>query len=228
MGAPPAVRLVVFAKLPIQGRVKTRLAESIGAEKTLRLYREWVPPAIEKLLSLGPSVSIEITLDPPAVEGVSDAEALDQARSWIPLPVDWSLQSGPGLGERLTEAFDRQYASGWTRVFALGTDSPHLTTEDLTANFRLLDRNDLVLGPTEDGGYYAVGLKSPPDGVFAGVRWSSESTLADTEANARRKGWSVGLGPMSFDIDTFEDLDRLMREGAAAEWGTLRRILSED
>lgn len=228
MGTPPAVRLVVFARLPLRGRVKTRLAESIGEEKTLRLYREWVPPALERLLSLGPSVSIEITLAAPADEGVSDADALDQARSWIPLPVDWSFQSGPGLGERLTDAFDRQFNAGWTRVFALGADSPHLTTEDLIANFRLLEGNDLVLGPTEDGGYYAVGLKSRPNGVFAGVRWSSEFTLADTEANARRKGWTVGLGPMSFDIDTLEDLNRLIREGAAAEWGTLRRILSED
>ncbi|MCA9449923.1 MAG: hypothetical protein KC931_22570, partial [Candidatus Omnitrophica bacterium] len=101
MGFNGKTRLVIFAKLPRIGRVKTRLARSVGDRKALALYRDWVPPFINRLVEELPEASIEVTL---AVDAASeDATAsIQEAQRWLPAALDWSIQEGNGLGERLT------------------------------------------------------------------------------------------------------------------------------
>jgi len=227
MNESQKVRLVVFAKIPQPGGVKTRLAESVGPETACELYRTWVPPFVRELLR-GGSASLEVSLA-PSTKDMSDEKAiLDRAMTWIPGVIDWSFQTGDGLGARLASAFEKQFDRGWKRVLALGSDSPHLSWNDLKRCIDLIESRDLVLGPTEDGGYYAVGMKSRPGDLFNGVRWSSSMTLEDTRSKAESQGWSVGLGPVNYDIDTIDDLNRLIRERAVDCWTQLENLLKED
>jgi len=217
-------RVVVFAKLPRPGHVKTRLAESIGECKACDLYLAWVPPYIRNLVA-DSTLSVEITL---AIEpGWNRAEALREAREWIPVEVDWTLQQGEGLGERLTHAFDRQFERGFSRVFALGADSPHLKPQSLAPCFQLIQESDVALGPTEDGGYYTIGLRNPPGDLFRNIRWSTSETLQDTRTAAEKLGLTVAEGPNSYDLDTLEDLNRLIQEKAVENWRELDAILKE-
>ena len=226
MGNPSreGVRLIVFAKLPVPGQVKTRLGESLGAAKAAALYKAWLPPFIEKLLELGDRVSIEVCVAPAGEGFVPGNETIEESKRWLSYPVGFTLQEGADLGDRLTRAFDRSFEAGWKKVFVLGSDSPHLTSKEIETNLELLDAYDVVLGPTEDGGYYAVGLSGPPGDLFDRIRWSSPNTLADTERAARRMGLSVGKGPISYDLDTLEDLTRLIRS-EPERWSFLQEIL---
>ncbi len=223
------IRLVVFAKFPQPGRVKTRLAETIGPEKACQLYRAWVPPFIQYLSKHHhKEISIEIALAPPESDSVTEESMLENARNWIPEKVDWGFQSGTGLGERLTRAFEYQFEHGWTQVFAIGTDSPQIPWPSFLRCFNLLKDCDLVLGPTEDGGYYTVGMKKRPGDLFREIRWSSPLTLKDTRLSAQNLGWTVGIGPLEYDLDTIEDLNRLIEERAVDYWPELKAILKEE
>jgi hypothetical protein len=216
-------RAVVFAKLPIVGQVKMRLADGVGAEKAAELYRLWVPPFIEMLCGIGPLLSTEVCL---AVDSSQDrSEALQQARTWLPFAIDFGFQSGEGLGEKLKDSFDRQFEAGWEAVIALGSDSPQLTPSDILANLSLLRDNKMVVGPAEDGGYYAIGLRQRPGNLFDPVRWSCAHTLEDTRKGGEKNGWQVSLGPSSYDIDTMAGLERLLREDVHGKWGALREVL---
>ena len=222
------VRVVVFLKLPHPGEVKTRLAHSVGKEKAAALYRTWVPPFIQSLTHHRSEISLEVALAPPE-NGLTTKEALiEEAKDWLGCDLDWSIQVGVGLGERLKRAFEEQFDKEWNRVLALGTDSPHLSWHDLSTCIHLLTANSLVLGPTEDGGYYTVGMNQRPGTLFQEVRWSSPSTYRDTESAARNMGWSIGRGPLSYDIDTIADLNRLIDERAMDCWPDLESILKEE
>jgi rSAM/selenodomain-associated transferase 1 len=215
-------RAVVFVKLPVPGKVKTRLAREIGEEKAASLYRTWTPPFVEMLTQV-PNLSTEVCL---AVELGDDASiVLAQARQWLAAPVDWGFQEGEGLAERLRRAFENQFEAGWKSVLVVGSDSPQLSEEALTANLLLLGEGEVVLGPAEDGGYYCIGLQQPPGSLFDQVRWSSVHTLEDTLRAAQAQGWKTCLGPPTYDIDTLADLERLLREAPQGRWEELHRIL---
>lgn len=222
MRSSPVQSLLVFVKPPIPGEVKTRLAREVGPETACRLYRAWVPPLIETLLRIE-ETRIEICLAPPREEPDRE-EVLARARKWLPFPVRWSWQRGEELGERLANAFRTSLETGSKSVFAVGSDSPHLADKHLQENFNLLEEKDLVLGPAEDGGYYTVGMKRDPGDLFQNIPWSTESTLEATRKAARARGWSVGLGPESFDLDTVEDVLRLIEEDPD-RWRFLKEIL---
>lgn len=221
----PPVRAVVFARLPRPGLVKTRLAASVGDEKAAALYQSWVPPFVARLTAI-PGLSVEVCLDPAETVPAERGAPINEATEWIPTNVDWGFQEGAGLTERLTNAFDRQFDAGWTSVLAIGSDSPQLEASLIRQLMKLLDTHPVVLGPAEDGGYYAVGLRQPPGSLFEGVRWSSDQTCRDTIRAAEGLGWHCGHGPMSYDIDTLADLERLIAEDREGQWGDLGRILA--
>lgn len=212
MGDPESetVRLIVFAKLPISGEVKTRLGEAVGMETAAALYRTWVPPFLETLLSITGRVSIEVCMARPRGGNYADEEVLAQSRGWLPYPVDFALQAGENLGARLPKAFERATESGWRKILILGSDSPQLTKDEIAANLDLLAQYDLSLGPAEDGGFYSIGLSRPPGDLLRLIRWSSPHTLSDTRKAAIERGMTIGTGPLLYDIDTLEDLQRLI------------------
>ncbi|HEY7309218.1 MAG TPA: TIGR04282 family arsenosugar biosynthesis glycosyltransferase [Gemmataceae bacterium] len=198
--------ILVFAKYPEPGRVKTRLEAVAGREQAATLYRCWIGEVFSALQPLRGLAHLVCCFD--GAPRASFAE-------WEHFVDDWWPQSPGDLGERLAAGFQLVLAGGGTGV-AIGTDCLELDAALVGQAFDLLEDRDVVFGPTPDGGYYLVGMSADRRGVFASVRWSCPETLEDHLARCREQGWSYGLLSARHDIDTWEDwLAYLKRTGGA-------------
>ena len=205
-GAPGAARLLVFARPPVLGRVKTRLAATLGPEAALAIYRRLLAITQQAVAAAAVPATVWLAEAPPAGvladTGTAAAGALPE---WPGLP--WRIQAPAlDLGERMAAAFAAAFAEGATRVAVIGTDCPGLTAEILTQALAGLAAYDVVLGPAADGGYYLLALRQPCLALFQNIAWSSATVLADTLALAAGLGLSVALLPTLHDVDTAEDL----------------------
>jgi rSAM/selenodomain-associated transferase 1 len=187
--------ILVFARHPEPGRVKTRLAATAGPERAAELYRGWVGDVFAVLQPLRGPARLVCCFD--GAPRASFAE-------WDHLADEWWPQPAGDLGKRLAAAFRVALEEGGPTV-AVGTDCLEMDAVLVGQAFDLLAGHDLVFGPTPDGGYYLVGMSADRPGLFDGVRWSSTDTLADHLDRCRERGWSVALLPGRHDIDTWED-----------------------
>jgi hypothetical protein len=185
----PDRHLLIFAKAPRLGQVKSRLAAGIGPVAALRFYRE---TAARLLRELGGDPRWRVWL------AVTPRRAL-AAAYWPAGPA--RIDQGPGdLGQRMGRVF-RSLPPGPAVI--VGSDIPELAPRHVAAAFRALGGHDAVIGPAADGGYWLIGLRRRPRvpaGLFAGVRWSSAQALADTRASLSPRA-SVAL------LETLEDVD---------------------
>ena len=191
--------MILFAKAPIPGRVKTRLATAIGAGHAAELYRAFVADTISKLTEFKEFADIELHTDT-----LTDA--------WSAPGGTRDLQASGGLELKLLHALGGAMQSGRPQAMVLGSDSPTLPHGHIQ---RLLDSGaDVALGPCEDGGYYAIACRRVHPEMFGGVEWSTAHVLEQTERAARAVGLSVERGDLWYDVDGPEDLARLMKEPA--------------
>ncbi|UOG76881.1 TIGR04282 family arsenosugar biosynthesis glycosyltransferase [Hymenobacter tibetensis] len=191
--------LLIFARHPELGRVKTRLAAGIGAEAALAVYAELLRH------------TFEVTAHIPAHKTLWLAETpiTSAAHTW---PDYEQLVQFPGnLGQKMQAAFARAFAAGATAVLIIGTDCPGLTEEVLQQAYTALATHDVVIGPAEDGGYYLLGMRELYEDLFADKSWSTESVLMHTLADADRLGLRVAQLPTLRDVDDIDDL-RAWRE----------------
>jgi uncharacterized protein len=194
--------LVVMAKAPRPGMVKTRLAQSFPVEAVTELYRCLLDDTIALAGSLG---AVEVALMCPA----SDVEELTRLAGSVMGVV---AQKGEGLAAGLTSVFAHFAASGGPRVIAFNSDSPHLPASVLGSAFEALNGHDVVVGPTHDGGYYLVGAKAAHPALFDGDGMGTQSALETLLARARGLELSVGFTDPFYDIDVEDDLTRLAAE----------------
>ena len=191
-----ATRILIFAKAPVPGQVKTRLIPALGAEGAARLAAEMLQRTA--LAALDSEVgSVELCMDPPSGHP-----------HWIrqmPLDVIPTPQGEGDLGERLARAAQRVLAAG-ERVILIGTDCPDLDRHRLTAAATALESHDIVIHPAHDGGYALLGLGRFDDSLFAGVAWSTDTVAAQTIARIEALGWSLHVGETLHDIDVPADL----------------------
>lgn len=187
--------LLVFLKYPAAGKVKTRLAASIGSERAAALYRQWIGLVFARLQPLRDRVRLV---------ACHDGAPRRAFTPWTPLADEWRPQAAGDLGCRLHDAFATAHADGGP-VAAIGTDCLELDAPALFEVFDVLAEKDVVFGPAADGGYYLVGTARPLPGFFQGIPWSSSQTLAAHLSLCRSHGWSVGLLPVRRDIDTWDD-----------------------
>ncbi|MBM3497965.1 MAG: glycosyltransferase [Armatimonadetes bacterium] len=202
--------LLVFAKAPQPGRVKTRLTPEVPPEDAAGLARAF----LQDVLTTGerlPDADLTLVYAPRGARGSLQALAGPRWRVRV--------QRGCDLGERLTHAFAARLRSARDRVLIVGADSPLLSPERLAEAFTALDRADLVIGPCDDGGYYLIGLRRWVAGLLSGVRWSTTVALADTLANARRLRLSCAELESDYDVDDARSLARLIED--------LRRLPAE-
>jgi uncharacterized protein len=189
--------LAVFARCPMPGRVKTRLAAAIGAEGAARLYAAFLADLARALPD--PRWALRWWVAPPA-DGFAAQLGVD--------PGACREQRGRDLGERMRCAFASARAEGFARCVLVGSDTPQLHAGVVAEAFGGLDEADVVLGPAEDGGYYLIGLREPHD-VFRGVAWSTPTVLDRTLARVRSLALRLKLLATRFDVDEAADLDRL-------------------
>ena len=196
----PAVQpnaLITFAKTPREGTVKTRLEPALGRAGALRLHRALLADAIERMERL---------------RGVADPYLYLAGEGSVESSVPSFPQAEGDLGRRMEAAFVECFARGHQRVAIVAVDSPTLPDAHVRRAFSELEGVPLVLGPSEDGGYWTIGLTRPETALFRNIRWGSGDVLERTLATVRRLGISHRLLPESFDVDRPEDLDRLRRE----------------
>jgi rSAM/selenodomain-associated transferase 1 len=183
--------VIVFAKAPRTGEVKTRLGLEPSA--ALEVHSALVRSTLRAVSLLADEVDVELSTDLPA-------------SGWPSPGVRHTVQAAGDLGNRIYEAIAGALRSGRPRAMVLGSDSPGLPAGHLRA--LLASPADVALGPTEDGGFYAVGCRKAAPSMFDGVRWSTAHTLGDTLAALYRAGLTCESGPCWFDVDRPEDLRR--------------------
>lgn len=193
--------LIVFAKHPTPGRVKTRLTPSLTPNEAAELYRCMLLDTLAKARSISDTQGVLCYQSEPA--------ALPFFRSIAP---DFVVepQNGCDLGARMATAFSRVFSRGHRHAVIIGTDSPDLPAEYVHQAFRELadDAVDAVLGPSEDGGYYLLALKQVYECLFAGIAWSTGTVTRVSLARAEEAGLRVKLLPVWHDVDTDADLER--------------------
>jgi rSAM/selenodomain-associated transferase 1 len=191
--------ILLFVKYPEPGRVKTRLAASVGALRAAAIYRRLATAVFARLPR---DADIVVMFDPP--ERAAEVEAWLGAMN---RPARFLPQSSGDLGTRLERAFDAAFARGEDKVAAIGSDCIDLTCAIFAEMWQALDTHDCVIGPVEDGGYYLVALRKTAP-LFRDIAWSEKNVLAQTIARAREHGLRVHLLPTLHDIDTADDWER--------------------
>ncbi len=189
--------VLLFIKQPIPGRVKTRLARTVGEAEATKVYRQLVDAVIRNLPH---DATILVTYDPPEEEGA--------IREWLEtkLPVTrrYLAQSAGGLGDRLVAAFDAAFSMGFDEVAVIGTDCPFIDRAIWDEAWLKLAQADVVIGPSLDGGYYLLALKRRTPGLFEEVPWSSEHVCSVTLRQATELGLEVAQLPPRIDVDDEE------------------------
>ena len=194
--------LVIMAKAPRLGSVKTRLAEGLSLQEVTELYRCLLNDTIALAQALE---QVELAIMCPA----SDVEDLSRGVANTARIVP---QTGQGLAAGLASVFNHFATSGQQRVIAFNSDSPHLPASVLEAAFDVLEARDLVVGPTHDGGYYLVGARASHSDLFASDGMGTANALEALLTRARALGLSVDLTDPFYDIDVQGDLTRLAAE----------------
>jgi hypothetical protein len=202
--------LVVFARYPEPGRVKTRLARAIGDAAAAGLYAAFIEDLARRFA--GAPWAVRWAVAPPD-PGFARRFGIDAAAC--------REQRGEDLGERMRNAFEDAAADGFSRVALVGSDAPQLSRATVAQALDALDRAEVVLGPALDGGYTLIALRRPLD-VFTGIRWSTPDVLAETLSRVAALGLRHVLLEPDFDVDEPDDLVRLSAllatdAGAAAE-----------
>lgn len=174
------------------GKVKSRLAATLGAEKTLAVYKHLLQHTISTAEKSGHSIIIW----------------------WSELPNDYfiipnKLQIGELLGDRMHQAFEFEFNLNQSeKVVMIGTDCPDLTTTILEEAFNALEEKNVVLGPSEDGGYYLIGMNGFHPELLQEIEWSTEKVLEQTIEKCKKYKKTFALLPTLNDIDNEEDLRR--------------------
>ena len=191
--------LIIFAKEPRPGQVKTRLSPPLSPEEAAQLYHSFLQDILEEM-ALVPEVRLAVAFSP------LDAQVF--FRGLAPSGTDLFPQEGADLGERMARALAWGFAAGFGPVLLRGGDVPDLPAVVVSEATEVLaaGRDQVVLGPCPDGGYYLVGLSQPQPLLFQGPAWSSRTVLADTLRLARELGLRVHLLPPWPDIDTYDNL----------------------
>lgn len=197
-------RIIIFAKAPVPGRVKTRLVPALGEEGAARLARRMLRDTIREAKRVG-MAEVELSADPePSHEDWQDL-----------LPAMTLTTQGPGdLGERLARAAER-VVTGGQRVVFIGTDCPAMNERRLRQACWELESHDAVIHPTFDGGYALLGLANFDASIFSGIEWSTPSVARATMARIAALGWSLHIAETLQDVDEPADLSALPFPAAA-------------
>ncbi len=191
----------IMAKAPRAGEVKTRLCPPLSAEEAAELSRCFLVDTLAKVSLLGVATPV-LSYTPDEARDFFQA----LAPGFLLLP-----QRGVDLGARMAHCFAQLFHRGYTDVLLMGSDLPTLPQGVLWQALDLMaqPQTDVVLGPSEDGGYYLIGLRTLHRELFEAMTWSTPRVLAETVERAETKGLQIAYLPTWFDVDTPDDLERL-------------------
>ena len=186
--------LLIFAKNPEYGKVKTRLASTIGDAQALSIY--------EQLLKC----TISVTKDLPVDKIIFYSDFVIEKDGWKNNIYGKKIQDGKSLGSKMKNAFISSFTVGYEKIVIIGTDCFELEEKHILKAFEELKKVDVVIGPAKDGGYYLLGMKKMYESIFENVDWSTDRVLKQTLSICGKLNLSVFLLPELNDIDDEEDL----------------------
>ncbi len=187
--------LLIFAKNAEAGKVKTRLAATMGDETALAIYNQ--------LLLHTASQTQALRVD----KFLFYSNYIDDGDVWNRNCYHKEVQQGNDLGERMKNAFTFLFPKGYDKAVIIGTDCPGLSEEIISNAFDHLNSHDVVIGPAEDGGYYLLGMTQPYTTLFENIRWSTDTVLEKTIGKCESLHLSYQLLPLLNDIDEEKDLE---------------------
>ncbi|HEY0055881.1 MAG TPA: TIGR04282 family arsenosugar biosynthesis glycosyltransferase [Pedobacter sp.] len=188
--------LILFVRKPVLGKVKTRLASSIGEEKALEVYKF--------LLRHTHAITADLTY----TKYVYYADEVVDGDLWDSGNFIKRVQTGHDLGERMLNAFKDAFDEGHSHVVIIGSDCHELDTAMISTAFNCLSQHKVVIGPARDGGYYLLGLRELIPQIFYNKNWSTSSVCTDTLADVVTLNLSYTLLPILYDVDEAADLER--------------------
>jgi rSAM/selenodomain-associated transferase 1 len=194
----PSKKVIVFVRVPKPGRVKTRLAQRVGGDTALRLYRHFVEDIVQTVAGRGYSI----------VACHTPADGRAEMRAWLGPDHIYMPQHGASLGERMCSALADVFSEGIRRAVLIGSDFPDLGAGILDEAFQGLTSHDLTIGPAFDGGYYLIGFNAASFSphIFQGIPWGTRHVFQCTADQVRKNNLSMHVLPTWRDIDTYEDL----------------------
>ena len=189
--------LIIFAKNPVLGKTKTRLAKSIGHENALKIYLHLLEHTARE------------TIKVPVSRHIYYSSFIEKDDIFLDGDFNKNIQKGTDLGERMYEAFKDIFGQWAEKVIIIGTDCPGLTGEIINDAFAKLDHADAVIGPAEDGGYYLLGFKDLKKEFFMNKEWSSENVMLDTLLDFNKLNLKYEMLIALNDVDYEKDLGSL-------------------
>lgn len=187
--------LITFVKNPKKGKVKTRLAQSVGDEKALQIY--------QALLEHTRQICLKI----PAHRYLYYSSFIDEKDNWSNTAFHKALQPDGDLGERMSTAF-KQVLQKHDKAIIIGSDCASLKAEIIEQAFDLLEEHDFVLGPAIDGGYYLLGMRQLLPALFTDIPWSTDKVADITRQRIQAEGFSLAEVATLSDIDYEEDWEK--------------------
>ena len=186
--------LLLFAKAPLPGLVKTRLAKSLGKDEACRAYELLLRTIASRLNSI-PWVTV----------CYAPSNSLELLRPFFPSHWRFRPQQGFDLGARLHHAIATSFTAGAAKVAVIGSDCPYLNSDDIAQAWLALDQSDIVFGPALDGGYWLIGTNHPHAKLFDDIDWGTSNVLQQSLARAKSLGLAATLLRELSDIDTQAD-----------------------
>ena len=190
--------IILFLKLPSKGKVKTRLGKDLGPDLVLALYKAF----INDILNICSTVSAD-TL----IAYAPDSEAEKEYKTLLSKHTSF-MQRGCNLGERMFNAFTDAYSRGYKKCVLIGSDIPGITNNIISEACSMLDKYDIAIGPSADGGYYLIGntIKSNSDQYYKDIEWSRPDVYEKTKNRIELPGYSMSRLATLNDIDDIHDL----------------------
>lgn len=195
--------IIIMTKVPAAGKVKTRLQPFIAPDQSAEIARAFLQDAERKAKTVTENI----------IFAVSPFDERDKLKNILQHPADLIEQQGETLGDRMLSAFKFVFDQGSDAVVLIGTDSPTFPSDHIELAFEFLEiETDVVLGKTEDGGFYLIGLRKLDTRIFENVSWSSRQTFEQVWENIMDSDLHLREVPSWYDVDQPEDLQKLKEE----------------
>ncbi len=200
------VAVIIFARFPRAGEVKTRLAATLGEQKAAEFYKQCAEGVLAEVKKLPGNIYRYLYC--------ADPKDIGLMRQWAGRHFFCSAQASGDLGTRMKQAFSEVFSLGFRKAIIIGTDVPDLSAALLREAIEALDSSDVTVGPSNDGGYYLLGIKRLYEFIFDDIPWSSSGVYGRTLELVRGRGLKVHSLSKLRDIDTEENLIQWSREKA--------------
>jgi rSAM/selenodomain-associated transferase 1 len=188
--------LLVFTKNAVLGEVKTRLASDIGNEEALRVHQALVERTVLKVNQCN------------CDKVVYYSNEIEASSIFFENGYRQEVQSEGDLGERMQQAFSKEFANGYRSIVIIGTDCPEIDEASISLAFTHLEEKDVILGPAHDGGYYLLGLSALHNALFDDIAWGTSKVFQSTVDRVHKLSLSLSLTAKKQDIDTLDDLKK--------------------